>query len=31
MERVWRVAPDDGTINGAIRGQLLAARKFYGL
>ena len=31
MERVWRVAPDDGTINGAIRGQLLTAREFYEL
>lgn len=31
VERVWRVAPDDGTINGAIRGQLLAAREFYRL
>lgn len=31
MERVWKVAPDDGTIHGAIRGQLLAAREFYGM
>ena len=31
MQRVWRVPPDDGTINGAIRGQLRSAREFYRL
>jgi hypothetical protein len=31
MYDVWRVSPDDGSINGAIRGQLHAAREFYGL
>ena len=31
MHDVWHVAPDDGSINGAIRGQLHEARKFYGL
>lgn len=31
MHRVWNVLPDDGTINGAIRGQLHEAREFYRL
>ena len=28
---VWTVAPDDGTVCGNIRAQLLQAREFYGL
>ncbi len=31
MHRVWNVLPDDGSINGAIRGQLREAREFYRL
>ena len=31
LNRVWQVPSDDGTINGAIRGQLREAREFYGL
>ena len=30
-EEVWGVPPDDGTLNGAIRGQLRAASEFYGI
>jgi hypothetical protein len=29
MHDVWRVPKDDGTISGAIRGQLRAAGEFY--
>ncbi len=28
-DAVWRVPPDDGTLNGAIRGQLRSAGGFY--
>lgn len=31
LNRVWQVTPDDGTINGAIRGQLLEARESFEL